>query len=250
MSYIPQESEKVNYMKKVFALLLCVALLLALPVGCKDKKEQKKPGELAESQISSDLIASDHLYYYAHTGTITSLSNLKVTDKKQDGDTITLKATGTAHSTGLQVNLAADMKYVVKNGAWHLDNIKLNKATPKLTGGPDKESVQMEIENYLAHNFTSQEQNKTIALAIHGEERHELAINPREAAWSIDYKKGSTTAKMTVAVNNNDVAFTGYYKLNFDQKAGWVITGEKQENGQNYLVLYLDTLELKTADKK
>lgn len=237
-------------MKKVFALLLCVALLLALPVGCKDKKEQKKPGELAESKISSDLIASKHLYYYAHTGAISSMSNLKVTDKKQDGDTITLKATGTAHSAGLQVDLAADMKYVAKNGAWHLDNIKLNKATPKLTGGPDQETVRMEIDNYISNNATSQEQKKPIALAIHGEERHELAINTREAAWNIVYEKGSTTAKMTVAVNNNDVAFTGYYKLNFDQKAGWVITGEKQENGQNYLVLYLDNLELKTADKK
>lgn len=239
-------------MKKVFALLLCVALLLVLPVGCKDKEEEakKEPAELTNSQISSDLIASRHLYFFAHTGTIHSLSGLKVTDKKQDGDTITLKATGTAHSTGLQVNLAADMKYIVKDGAWHLDNVKLNKATPKLTDGPDKESVQMEIENYLAHNFTSQEQNKTIALAIHGEERHELAITPREATWSIDYKKGSTTAKMTVAVNNNDMAFAGYYKLTFDQKTGWVITGEKQENGQNYLVLYLDTLELKTAEKK
>lgn len=232
-------------MKKALALILCLVMLLTLAVGCKKKEEEQKVAELTDSLIASDLINSDNLYYFAHTGDITSMAELKVEDKKQDGNTLTLTASATAGSECIEVELTAKMKYTVQNGAWKLASVEITKAVPTVIAAPTKESVLSEIENYLAYNLTSREQEKSIALGIKGEERYELEINPRNVAWNMEYEDGSTTAKLTAALNNNDVAFIGYYSLSFDNEQGWVIASEKQENGQGYLVLYLETIELK-----
>ena len=238
-------------MKRTLALLLCLILLLALPVGCKKDKQATNPaGELTNSQISIDLKNSTHLYYYAHTGSILAVSGLKVSDKEKDGNAMTLKATATAQSNHVSVDLAADMRYVVINNKWTLDTVEITKAVPTILAGPEKESVLMEISNYLAHNATSQEQNKSLALAYLGEERHSLEITVSAVTWGVDYKEGSDTAKLTAKLTSDALTFSGYYTLTFDKKVGWVIETEKQDNGQHYPVLHLDTLEQKAAEKK
>lgn len=237
-------------MKKALALLLCLMMLLALPVGCKKDKEAKKVGELTDAQISSDLINSDHLYHFAYTGNISSLAGLKVSDKKQDGNTITLKATGTASSAYVQVALAAEMKYTVINNAWKLDSVQITKAVPTTIDGPEQEAILMTVENYIDNNMTSQEQKKSVALAYLGEERHSLEVNTRAVTWGVDYEKGSDTAKLTAKLTSDALTFSGYYTLTWDEKAGWVFESEKQDNGQHYLVLHLDSLEQKATEKK
>ncbi|MBQ3203026.1 MAG: hypothetical protein IJB36_05225 [Clostridia bacterium] len=234
-------------MKKVFALILCCALLVVMPVGCKKKAAEK--AEWTDSVISADLLKNDHLYNLAHCGKFSSIADLKITEKVEKSDTVSLSVTAKAVSPRAEAQLVADMTYTLTNNQWKLKDIRLTQ-TAAPTDAPDKESVRMEIDNYLAHNMTSQEQKKPIALAIHGEERHELTIKTSDVAWDMSYEKGSTTAKLTAALNNNDVAFIGYYKLTFDESKGWIIESEKQENGQHYPVLYLDTLELKNTDKK
>ena len=239
-------------MKRTLALLLCFILLLALPIGCSEDEEKaaNKVSELTNSQISSDLKDSAHLYYFAHTGNIHTVSGLKVSDKEKDGITMTLKATATVNSNHVAVKLAADMKYTVINNAWKLNSVKITKATPSILSGPNQESVLIEINNYIDNNATSQEQNKHLALAYLGEERHSLELDTAAVTWGIDYKEGSNTAKLTAKLTSDALTFSGYYTLTFDKKVGWVIKSEQQDNGQYYLVLHLDSLEQKAAEEK
>lgn len=237
-------------MKKALALALCLIMLLTLAVGCKKKEAAQNPPELTDSQISTDLMHSDHLYYYAHTGDISFLAGLKVTDKQQKDDTLTLKATATAGSNHIEVALAADMEYTIVNGKWKLSNITLTKADPTILSGPYQDSLVSEIGNYIAYNIDSQEAAQNRALAYYGEERHSLDINIQNVTWGIQYEEGATTAKLTAEMKSDALTFSGYYSLTFNEERGWVIESEKQDNGQNYLVLRLDSLEQKTTDEK
>lgn len=237
-------------MKKALALLLCLMMLLTLSVGCKKNEEAKKIGELTDEQISSDLLNNKHLYYYAHTGNISSVASLQVTDKKQNNNTITLTATATASSSHINIALSANMKYVATNGAWELDSVEITKSVPTITAGPDQETLASEVDSYISLNKTSQEANKPLALAYYGEERHSLNVNLSAVTWGVEYEKDATTAKLTAEMKSDTLTFSGYYNLTFDQERGWIIEGEMQEHGQNYLVLHLDTLEQKTTDEK
>ena len=236
-------------MKKALALLLCLMMMLTLSVGCKKNQEAKKTGDLTETQISSDLLNSDNLYRYAHTGDITSIAGLQVNDKKEDGNTITLTATATAGSDHISIALTANMKYMAENGAWKLDTVEITKADPTVIAGPYKDTLVNEVNNYINLNRSSQDAGKTLALAYYGEERHSLNVNTGSITWGIAYEKGNT-AKLTAEMKSDALTFSGYYNLTFDKERGWLIESELQEHGQSYLVLHLDTLEQKTADEK
>ena len=233
-------------MKKVLALLLCLTMLLTVCAGCK---KTAKNTELTDALVRSDLVKNSNLYTYAHLGIVNSISSLKIADKNRDGDVTTLSVTGTALSSCAKIQMAADMKYTFKNGAWHLDSMKVNKAVPTLTAGPYTDSVLSEISNYLVNNESSQKFKKPSALAVKNGKYHNIELNVQAADWQMAYDALTQTAKLNVTYKSENLSFSGYYSLEFDAEKGWIIHGEQQENGQNYLLLYLNTLEQKASKK-
>lgn len=235
-------------MKRIFALLLCVALILALPVGCKKKKADKvEPEAVTEKRVGADLMSRSDLYYFGHIGTVNSYNSVKIVEKSQDGDALSLSATAKIYSNNAEIYLAADMTYTLVNNSWKLGTVTITEAVPTPVGGPDKESVLSEIRNYIQNNLTSRQQKKEVALAVLGEEHHFLAIDLTKATWEMKNDSAAKTAKLHVSHKTDDLTFSGYYNLTFDTEKGWVIETEKQENGFNYPLLHLETLEQKDA---
>lgn len=238
-------------MKRIFALLLCVALVIALPVGCKKKADKVEPEAVTEKRIGNDLMSRSDLYYLSHVGTINSFNSVKIVEKDEDGDTLSLSVTANMFSNNAEISLAADMTYTLVANSWKLDTVTVNKAVPTLTGGPDKQSVLMDITNYVQNNPTTQENKKDTALAMLGEERHLLAIDLAKVTWEMKNDLKTKTAKLYATQKTGDLTFTGYYNLTFDDTKGWIIESEKQDNGFYYLLMRLEAMEQKeTSDEK
>ncbi len=229
------ESEKVNDMKRIFALLLCVALLIAIPVGCKKNKEAEDP-VLTEARIGTDLMNSDHLYFLSHVGTIHSCTDVKIVEKEEDGNTTSLSATAKVFSSGVEIDLTADMTYTLAHHYWKLDKVEITKAVPTLTGGPDLDSVLREIANYVSIVGSS--------LAIQGDKEHALpSFNPTAATWEMQYENGAKTAQLHISYKSAKLTFKGYYALTFGEK-GWAFE-TKAKGDKHHILLHLESLDQK-----
>ena len=238
-------------MKRIFALLLCIALVIALPVGCKKKADKAEPEAVTEKRIGADLMSRSDLYYLHHVGTLNSYNSVKIVEKSEKDDTLSLSVTANLFTNNVEIALAANMTYVLADNSWKLDTVKINKATPTLTGGPDKQSVITYVTNYVQNNPTTQENRKDTALAVLGEERHLLAIDLSKVTWELKNDLKAKTSQLYATYKTDDLSFSGYYNLTFDDAQGWIIENEKQDNGYYYLVMHLDTLEQKeTTDEK
>ncbi len=227
-------------MKKAFALILCLVLLLAIPVGCK-KKANEKPVPLTESTISVDLIRHNGQYSYPHCGNFDKITDLTILEKEEKDTTATVWFSAKANSSCTVVDLAGKMKYTYKNGHWNMDSLDLSKATPTPTNGPDLKSAMMEINNCVSIIGK--------AFALQGETEHALpALNMQSGSWQIQAEKGAKTAQLTVNYKSNVMTFTGYYNLTFEE-TGWRFETIKKDT-TNYPVLHLDSLEMHETDKK
>ena len=221
-------------MKKIVALLLCGVMLLTLAAGCK--KEEATPAVLNETIIHSDLLKNYTLYNYSHVTGAPTLGGLQIIKRSEEGDAATVSVSALAHYANVDVGVTADMAYTRINNVWTLQNITITGATPTVTGAPDQDSVLSMLENYISITGS--------ALAIKGDERHHLNVNVRGATWEMQHEGGAKTAKLLVSMKSDTLTFNGYYTLNFEE-TGWTVVSEKQENGQYYPLLTLESLKQK-----
>lgn len=219
-------------MKKVFALLLCVTLLIALPTGCK-----KNDGvELTEATVTADLIQNSNLYFYPHCGKADTITNLKIAEKTEKDNTASLVITATAVSPYTEFALTANMDYTYENGHWNADHIEITKVVPTTIAGPDPDTAQMEIANYVSIVGS--------ALAVKGEKEHALpAFNPAAATWEMQCEKGAKTAQLHINYKSEKLAFKGYYTLTFSE-TGWSFE-TKAKDDKYHILLHLESLEQK-----
>ena len=223
-------------MKKVVALLLCLALLMVLPTGCKKKTEAPDA-----SRICSDLLNCSHLYYYAHIGKVSSMTLPEIVEKTETKDTITYAVTAKAMTPYSDIQLSATMKYTLVDNAWQLDkeSVKITKKEAIPTAAPDLETMTKDnLANYLSIVGK--------ALAVKGEEEYLLpAYDVSKATWETKYEKGATTATLNVTYQSDELSFTGYYNITFGEN-GWMMES-KMKDEIGHILLHLETLEQKEA---
>ena len=236
---------KGDLMKKVFALLLCLALLATMAVGCKknDKAAQiPSTDKLSTSVLSADLLSKSGLYYYEACGKYDSISNLKVVNKMTTDNVTNVAVTGIARSAYVEVELAANMKYVVKNNQWVLDSVNVTKKVPSVIAAPDTARIQDTISNYISFIGS--------ALAVKdGKEQRLPSFNIKNAKWEMKWENGAKTARLNISYTSDPLTFTGYYTLTFGE-TGWGYEHKALDDGYRHIVMHLESLEQKDATKK
>ena len=234
-------------MKRIFALLLCVALLIALPVGCKKNKKNEAAkadaSALNAERIGKDLMNSNYLFPYAHIGDLTSAKDVKIVTKTTNENVTRLTVTATLSSSGAEIAAEVKLAYQVDGSQWKLLGAEAVSRTITLTGGPSLVSLQSTVTNYLQNNPTAQEQNKAVTLAAMGDGRHHLEVDLGALAWKVEYDAAAKTGKLNLSQETDALSFTGYYNLTFNEQDGWVIESEKQDDGRYYLLLHVNGSE-------
>ena len=229
-------------MKRVFALFLCLALLATMAVGCKkNEKKAQAPAsnELTESVFITDLLSKSDLYYYEACGKYNSIADLKVVHKMTTDNAVNVSVTGTASSPYVEVDLAADMKYVVKNNQWVLDSVNVTKKVPSVIAAPDTARIQDTISNYIS--FVGS------ALAVKdGQDQRLPSFSIKNAQWEMKWETGAKTARLNISYTSDPLTFTGYYTLTFGE-AGWDYEHKALDDGYRHIVMHLETLEQKEA---
>ena len=230
-------------MKKVFALLLCLSILLVLPAGCKKDNQEPVPVdvELTNEIISDDLTKHSGYYNLSFTEGDYTITNLKVLDKTEKDSTATVTASATATNPHLRASFTAKMRYEVVGDQWKLLSAEMSNTSYTVMGAPNRKSVLDALNNYsgAVENM----------LGVKGEEILSLKkLNLQAIAWELTYDKTTKTAKMTATLEDKTVSLKGYYKLSFGER-GWNIE-TKEKDGVYHYVMHLETYELKEADKK
>lgn len=225
-------------MKRILTLLLCCVTLLTIAVGCQ--KDTSPIIELNESRFTTDLANAYDKYSYTHAEGKPTISDFTIVEKKEDGGMTTLSVTAIATNNHIDVELAATMEYVRENNYWRLSKLDITKAQPIPNAAPNRKGLLEALANYTSITGS--------ALAIQGEEHHNLAFDIQDVAWEVSFDTQAKTAKLMGAYKSDKLTFTGHYNLVFTER-GWTFESEKQENGNYYPLLYLDTLE-QTEDKK
>ena len=205
-------------MKKTLALLLCVAMLLTLAVGCKKKI---KPEELTEARIADDVVSNTQEYSYTHiTGTPDMKEMTVLTRDEVDGDIVlTLEATVTYPNA--DVTLKANVVYQSFGPKWQLTRFNVTESSIEVTGAPSQSSVVNELANYMS---------------IVGSAYSDLEMT---------YEAGAKTAALTLSYPSDKLTFAGSYTLTFDDAKGWVLETKAQDDGRQHPLLHLTKLEQK-----
>ncbi len=227
-------------MKRIFALLLCGVMLLTVAVGCKKKESSAPVIELNEARFIADLAASNAKYSYTHAEGKPTISDFAIVEKKEDGGVTTLAVTATATNSHLSIELEATMEYVRENNYWRLSKVDVTKAQPIPTSAPHRAGLLEALTNYTSITGS--------ALAVKDEEHYDLVFDVADVTWGLSFDEKAKTAKLMGSLKSDKLTFTGYYNLTFTEN-GWIFESEKQENGQRYPLLHLNTLEQK-EDKK
>ena len=232
-------------MKKVFALLLCLSILLVLPAGCKKDDQKSVPVhiELTNDIISGDLAKHSGYYNLSFTEGDYVISNLKVLDKAEKDNTATVTANATATNPYLRAAFTAKMNYELVGDQWKLLDVEMSNTSYTVMGAPNRQSALEAIGNYSGAVDSM--------LGIRGEEIISLKkLNLQAITWDLTYDKATKTAKITATLEDKTVSLKGYYKLSFGER-GWSIE-TKEKDGLHHYAMYLETYELKEAesDKK
>lgn len=228
----PKEKEKVTTMKRLFALTLCLLMLMTAAAGCGEDSPEK----LTDHRITSDLVRHSHLYAYAHVTGTPALSDLTV-DKTEQGDTASVTAAATAAYTNATVNITATIAYARIGGHWKVEEIQVTPQTVTVTGGPDCASVTKELDNYISVVGS--------AYAVMEETYQPLYFDIKDAETAIRYESGADTAALTVSYRSEKLTFDGSYTLTFHDETGWEIETVKQADNRNHPLLRLTKLEQK-----
>lgn len=220
-------------MKRIYALLLCLLMVLTMAVGCNEEK----PAELTDSQIAADLAKQHGQYAYAHIGGQPTITNLQVSDKNENGYTTTLSATAVAVFSGAEVDITATMTYLLSDNQWRAYKTQVTAGAIRLTGGPDKDSVLQELENYVSLVGS--------VYAIWEDEYQALYdVTFADATAEMKYEESAKTATLNLSYTSDKLSFTGSYALSFGE-GGWSIETVKQDDGRQHPLLRLTSLEKK-----
>lgn len=221
-------------MKKVLALLLCCGMLLTIAAGCK-KNQQK---ELSDARISSDVANSSHLYAYDHVAGDRTVHELNITQRTEEGDRVSLKATADVHFSNAIVAVKAEMAYRYVDANWKLEDIAITSSDVELTAAPDTASVMMELTNYASIVGS--------VYAVYDETYQPLYFNLADATTKMSYEAGADTAKLELSLVSDKLSFTGTYTLTFGEN-GWQFETVKQTDNRNHPLLRLTSLEKKDS---
>lgn len=232
-------------MKKAFALLLCVVLLMAMAAGCKKKEDKPAntpaPNALTESDFISGLLSRSDLYYYEACGKFKSIADLEVVSKMTTDDATNVSVTGTAISNCVEVELAATLNYILKDNQWVLDTAKVTKKVPTVTAAPELTRIQDTIGNYMSAVGN--------ALAIQDGTDHRLpSFAIKDVKWEMKWDNGAETARLNVSYTSESLTFTGYYTLTFGE-TGWEYEYKVLEDGYRHIVMHLESLKQAEANK-
>ncbi len=221
-------------MKKTLALLLCVAMLLTLAVGCKKKI---KPEELTEARIADDVVSNTQEYSYTHiTGTPDMKEMTVLTRDEVDGDIVlTLEATVTYPNA--DVTLKANVVYQSFGPKWQLTRFNVTESSIEVTGAPSQSSVVNELANYMSIVGS--------AYSVLDDKYQPLYFDINSADLEMAYEAGAKTAALTLSYTSDKLTFAGSYTLTFDDAKGWVLETKAQDDGRQHPLLHLTKLEQK-----
>lgn len=226
------ESIKVKRMKRILALTLSLLMLLTVAVGCNEEAPEK----LTNNRISTDLAKNHGLYAYSHVGGTPDISQLKIVEKKEEGEYAYVTASAVATFDNAVIRFTAEMEYQRVDRRWRLNKMTVPEKEITSTGAPRLDSVLVELSNYVSLN--------NAALAVKGEDYHTLTFNPKAANWDMQHEEGAKTATLKVSYKSNALTFAGYYTLTFEEQ-GWVIETTLRGDGRQHPLMHLTELTRK-----
>lgn len=224
---------KVKPMKRLLALMLCLAMVLTVAAGCNKNVRE----ELTDSRIADDVVKGSGNYAYTHVAGTPSLSDFAILSREEKEDRVFLSLDATADFSNAQVTFKASMEYVYVDNRWKVSKLNVTERAITITGAPDTDSVLNELENYVSVVGS--------AYAVLDEKYEVLyGISVYDATAEMQYEEGADTAVLKLSYTSDALSYEGSYALTFGEN-GWAVETKKQDDGRHHPLLRLTKLEKK-----
>lgn len=222
-------------MKRLLALLLCCVMLVPMATGCKDK-DLNKTIELNDKRIAADIVQQfESKFTYTHAEGKVTMKEMKVASEVTEGDIARLSVIATVGNDYMDAKLTAALEYKLENSYWRLHRVGFADLTAAPISIPNRASLMNTLRSYV-HATGS-------ALGKKGTEYYNLMFDVDSVTWGLSFDKVTKTAQLWGSYTSDNLTFSGYYDLTFGEN-GWIVHSVTQE-GQQHLLLYLQTLDMK-----